>query len=64
METVKYLVNDLISLHEVVTKANRQVFADYGVNITECITISGLSVRIFLKDFYKRNIPCITQASL
>ena len=47
-----------------ITKANRQVFSDYGVNITECITISGLSVRIFLKDFYKRNIPCITQASL
>lgn len=28
------------------------------------ITISGLAVRIFLKDYYKGNIPAITKASM
>lgn len=45
-------------------KANKQVFNDYGVNLTDSVTISGLALRIFLKDFYKENIPSITKASM
>lgn len=63
-ETIKYLNNDLYSLHEVLTKANKQVFLDYNVNMTESITISGLAVKIFLKDFYNTNIPNINKASI
>nr|YP_009543519.1 DNA polymerase type B [Coniothyrium glycines]AYU74409.1 DNA polymerase type B [Coniothyrium glycines] len=63
-ETIKYLENDLNSLYQVISKANKQVFNDYGVNLTDSITISGLAVRIFLKDFYKENIPGITKASM
>lgn len=63
-ESKKYLNNDLHSLHQVLTKANKQVFLDYNANITDNMTISGLAVRIFLKDFYKNNIPNINKASL
>lgn len=49
-ETIKYLKNDIESLHEIVTKANRQVFYDYNTNMIDKITISGLAVEIFLKD--------------
>ena len=63
-ETVKYLENDINSLYQIMCKANKQVFNDYGVNLTDSVTISGLAVRIFLKDFYKENIPSITKASL
>jgi hypothetical protein len=37
---------------------------DYGVNITDSLTISGLAARLFLKDFYEENIPSITKASI
>lgn len=63
-ETIKYLNNDLYSLHEVLTRANKQVFLDYNINMTESITISGLAVRIFLKDYYNNNIPVINKPSI
>ena len=63
-ETLKYLVNDLLSLHEILTKANKQVFLDYNIDMTKGITISGLAVRLLLKDFYKANIPNINKPSL
>lgn len=63
-ETIKYLTNDLLSLHEVLIKANKQVFLDYNINMTDHITISGLAVKIFLKDFYLNNIPNINKISI
>ena len=63
-ETIKYLNNDLYSLHEVLTRANKQVFLDYNINMTESITISGLAIRIFLQDFYDSNIPNIDKPSV
>lgn len=32
--------------------------------MTDHITISGLAVRVFLKDFYKKNIPNINKATI
>ena len=37
---------------------------DYNINMTESIIISGLAVRIFLKDFYNNNIPNINKPSI
>jgi hypothetical protein len=51
-------------LYEVLVKANKQVFMDYDVNMTDNLTISGLATRIFLKDFYNNNIPVISKASI
>lgn len=45
-------------------KVSKKVFIDYNVNITDSLTISGLSVRIFLRDFYKNNIPSISKANI
>ena len=63
-ETIKYLNNDLLSLYEIVRKANKQVFLDYNVNMSEHITISSLAVRIFLKHHYNENIPNINKPSI
>lgn len=63
-ETIRYLNNDLYSLYEVLIKANKQVFLDYNVKMTEHLTISGLALRIFLKDFYNDNISLINKPSL
>lgn len=63
-ETIKYLKNDLYSLHEILVAANKRVFKDYNVNIRESITISGLALHIYLKDFYNNNIPNINKLSI
>ena len=63
-ETIKYLKNDLYSLYEIITKANKQFFRDYDVYMTKHITISSMAVTIFLKDFYKDNIPNINKSNI
>lgn len=45
-------------------KANKQIFMDYDVNLTDNLTVSGLAVRIFLKDYYNNNIPNINKSSI
>jgi len=39
-ETIRYIESDLVSLYQVITKANKQVFLDYGLNMVDSITIS------------------------
>lgn len=63
-ETIKYLESDLNSLYEVLVKANKQIFNDFDINLMDSITISGLALKIFLKDFYNNNIPQINKASI
>ena len=50
--SLKYLMDDLNSLYEVIVKANKQVFLDYGVNMTDNLTIFGLAIKILLINFY------------
>lgn len=52
-ESIKYLKLDLDSLYEVITKANKQIFNDYNVNMQDSITISGLAVKVFMQSYYK-----------
>lgn len=40
------------------------MFLDYNVDMTESITTSALAVNIYLKYFYKNNIPNINKASI
>lgn len=63
-ETIRYLNNDLYSLHEILVKANKQVFLDLNINMTDFTTISSLAISIFLKDFYNNNIPLINKSSI
>lgn len=63
-ESLKYLNDDINSLYEVLIKANKQIFLDYNIDMTDSLTISGLSVRVFLKNFYSKNIPLVNKASI
>ena len=63
-ETVKYLLMDLNCLYEIIKKANKQIFLDYDVNMSDNNTISGLALRIFLKKYYNDNIPFINKSSI
>ena len=63
-ESIRYLKDDLNCLYEVIVKANNQIFADYKINMTEAITISGLAIKLYLNKFYNNNIPRISKPSI
>lgn len=63
-ETIKYLHNDLNCLYEILDKANNYIFNEYKINLTECITISGLAMKIYLKNYYNCDIPMINKSKL
>nr|QWO71426.1 DNA polymerase [Termitomyces sp. T73sscA] len=52
-ECLKYLKKDLITLLEIMTKFSQSVYEHFGINITTCKTIAGLSLKIYLSNFYK-----------
>lgn len=60
-ESLKYLELDLLSLLEILLKFSKIVYDEYGLNITDFKTISGLSLHIYLSNFYenKYNIKLI-----
>lgn len=64
LETEKYLASDLNCLHEVITKANKQVFLDYKVNMIDHLTISSLALKIFMRSYYNNNIPLVNKSSM
>jgi hypothetical protein len=63
-EAITYLKKDLLSLYDVINKANRQFFLNYDVSITEALTISGLAYKIFMKNHYNNNIPLINNKQI
>ena len=63
-ETLKYLELDLLTLYEVLSKANKQLFLDYDIDMTKSHTISGLALKLFLLKYYKNNIPNISKKSV
>ena len=63
-ESIKYLKDDLMCLYQVISKANKQVFLDYGLDMHDSLTISKLAVNLFLSKYYKDNIPNINKPSI
>lgn len=61
---MEYLKRDLLVLHKVISKANKQTFLDYGIELLDNLTISGLAMKIFLNKYYNNNIPNINKRSL
>lgn len=57
---VKYLKNDVKSLYLIIESFSKLVFAKYSLNVTKFISISSLSLNLFLTYFYKGNIPLVT----
>jgi hypothetical protein len=61
-ECLKYLNKDLVSLYNIMDTFNKYVYRNYGVQMTDCLTISRLALSIFLKDYLKESkIPLINQ---
>lgn len=54
-ETLRYLKLDLLALYEIMIKFSNIIFEEYGLNITKYKTISGLSLYIYLSNFYDIN---------
>ena len=63
-ETNKYLKNDLVSLFDILTIFNKHIWLQYGVHMTNSYTISSLSMEIYLKNYYDKNIPLINKRSV
>lgn len=63
-ETIEYLSNDLISLFNVMERFISKVYIDHHIHATKSLTISSLSMDIYLRRFYNGNIPLIKQKSV
>ena len=62
-ECIKYLNKDLISLYKIMDTFNKFVYREYGVQMTDCLTVSRLALNIFLKNYLKDSkIPLIPQS--
>lgn len=51
-ETIKYLESDLISLLQIMYEFSHHIFESHNVQVTECLTITNLAVKIFLTNHY------------
>ena len=54
-ESLKYLINDVESLREVLLKFANEIYELYDVNITKYKTLPSMALAIFLSNFYSRN---------
>lgn len=59
------MIRDLISLYEVINKANRELFIHFRINITDALTISGLAYKLFINYYYNNEvIPIINNKQI
>lgn len=56
---IEYTIKDLKVLHDVLAVANRKFYTKYNIQMTENLTISKMALNLFLKTYYKNNIPLI-----
>ena len=62
MECIDYLKRDLISLYQILSIFNKYVFVNYGIQMTDSLTISRLALNIFLKKYLKDyKLPVVKQ---
>ena len=54
-ETIKYISNDVIGLHEALSKYSKEIFDNFCINIINHKTFSSLSWDIFLSNFFDSN---------
>jgi DNA polymerase type B, organellar and viral len=63
--TLNYLEHDLISLYMVIEKFQYNIYKEYHTQISQSLTISSLSMNIYLRRFYKDfTIPLINKNSI
>ena len=54
-ESIIYLEKDLYSLYEVLDKVNKGMFLLFKKQMTNSLTISGFSSRLYLEDYYLKD---------
>jgi len=52
-ETIKYCLQDCISLYEVLTTFNKLIFELYHISVTKYSTLSSLANAIYFSNFYR-----------
>lgn len=64
-EAIKYLEKDLISLSQVLDRANKQFASKFNITMTDSITISKIALQMFLLQYYPEPvIPLINDKKL
>jgi hypothetical protein len=68
-ETLKYLENDLDTLMEIIDKFGKYIYLKYGIQITDCLTISKLAINILYNNYlYKekeiKSLPLINKPNI
>ena len=63
-KTIEYLEKDLLCLFDIMDKFKLRIFSKYHTHITRNLTISGLSMDMFLRRFYKEKIPLVNKKSI
>lgn len=64
-ECLIYLERDISSLLDIMVEFSRMLYINFNTQLTDALTISRLSLNIFLKDYLKNNtIPVISNYSL
>jgi DNA polymerase type B, organellar and viral len=64
-QTLNYLEHDLISLYMVIDKFQYNIFKEYHTQVSQSLTISSLSMNIYLRRFYEKcTIPLINKNSI
>lgn len=61
-ETIKYLESDLISLLQIMYEFSQYIFDSHRIQVTECLTITSIAVKIFLSNHYHekgKHLPLI-----
>jgi len=53
-DTIRYLENDLICTHRLISAVNDEIFKQFKVDMTSCSTLASLSFSIYLTNYYKR----------
>jgi hypothetical protein len=51
-ETKKYIYNDIKSLYEIIEKFSKDVYDVESINISDVVSISSLTLKIFLTNYY------------
>lgn len=55
-QTIKYCIQDCITLHQILMEFNALVFKNWKLNISKFPTIASLALAIFKSNFLKKNI--------
>lgn len=65
-EFLSYLLDDLVSLYQMLVKTSEKMFLDFDIDMTKCLTISKLAYKIFTKDYLDKNklVPLINKRNI